>query len=419
MHDRLKTSRLMYILEAGFEYLISILVATTFLATITTELGMSDSLTGIISSIISLGCVFQLGSMFFKGKSQKRFVIILSILNQLLFMLLYVIPLISGNKQVKITVFVVVIILAYLLYNIAHPKKINWLMSLVDDSKRGSFTANKEIISLCMGILFNFCMGAVVDFFKERGEIRTAFVICAVTIFALMVIHTVTMLVAIEKPTAAPQGEKNLLKDMFAVVKDRDVQHVTILFLLWNIAIYVSIPFYGTYQIKELGFSLKLVSIITMVSNVVRILFSKVLGAYADKKSFASMIKICFAVISVGYFINMFTVPAQGKVFFTAYYMCYAIAMAGINSSLINLVFDYVPKEKRSDSLAICTSVGGVAGFLATICASPLVTYIQAKGNRFWGMSVYAQQVLSAIALVFVVACILFVTFVMQRKKEA
>lgn len=41
----LKRSRLMYIFEAALEYLISILVAGSFLATITKELGVSDSLT--------------------------------------------------------------------------------------------------------------------------------------------------------------------------------------------------------------------------------------------------------------------------------------------------------------------------------------------------------------------------------------
>ncbi len=50
----------MYIFEAGPEYLISILVAGSFLATLTRELGISDGLTGILSSIISLGCLFQL-----------------------------------------------------------------------------------------------------------------------------------------------------------------------------------------------------------------------------------------------------------------------------------------------------------------------------------------------------------------------
>ena len=53
-----KRGRFMYILEAALEYFIALLVAGSFLATLTKELGFSDSLTGILSSVISLGCLF-------------------------------------------------------------------------------------------------------------------------------------------------------------------------------------------------------------------------------------------------------------------------------------------------------------------------------------------------------------------------
>ena len=97
--------------------------------------------------------------------------------------------------------FVVLICAAYLIYNFAHPKKINWLMSLVDDSRRGAFTANKEIISLVCGMLFSFLMGAVIDRFAESGEIRTAFILSAAVIFILMLLHTLTMIFTVEKET--------------------------------------------------------------------------------------------------------------------------------------------------------------------------------------------------------------------------
>ena len=98
----IKRSKLMYILEAALEYFISILVAGSYLATLTKELGFSDSLTGILSSIISLGCLFQLLSLPLRRKRVKILVLVFSILNQLLFMLLYVIPLTSfeiANKS--------------------------------------------------------------------------------------------------------------------------------------------------------------------------------------------------------------------------------------------------------------------------------------------------------------------------------
>ena len=65
-----KRSQLMFIFQATFEYLISILVAGSFLATLTKEIGIPDSVTGVISSIISLGCVFQLLSISHQTTAQ-------------------------------------------------------------------------------------------------------------------------------------------------------------------------------------------------------------------------------------------------------------------------------------------------------------------------------------------------------------
>ena len=189
----------MYILEAGFEYLIAILVAGTFLAKITTSLGISDNLTGIISSIISLGQIFQLGSLLIKRPKVKGLVIILSVINQLLFLFLYIIPFFEFSCEIKTLIFITAIISAYLIYNVAHPKKINWFMSLIEDSKRGSFTGLKEAVSLLMGMVFTLLMGAVIDIFEAKGEIKTAFLITAITICVLTVLHTLTMLLSVEK----------------------------------------------------------------------------------------------------------------------------------------------------------------------------------------------------------------------------
>ncbi len=109
-------------MEAAFEHLFHLLVTGSFLATLTAELGMSDSLTGILSSVISLGCLFQLISVPIRPKRQKPFVLVMSVVNQVLFLLLYVIPLAGGGKTLKISLFIIAIFLAYLTYYIAHPK---------------------------------------------------------------------------------------------------------------------------------------------------------------------------------------------------------------------------------------------------------------------------------------------------------
>ncbi|MBQ7089600.1 MAG: MFS transporter, partial [Clostridia bacterium] len=216
----LKRSRVLYIIEAGLEYLISILVAGAYLAKLTESLGMSDQLTGIMSAVISLGHLFQLGSLLMRPKRVKGLVVAFSIANQLLFMSLYVIPLGSGAKSFRTVLFVAAILLAYLLYNLVHPKKTNWFMSLIDDDKRGRFTSVKEMVSLAMGVAFTFAMGAVIDHFEAKGDLQTAFIVCGITIAVLTVLHTLTMIFSVEKPIKVESGKR---KAFAAMLKDKTI----------------------------------------------------------------------------------------------------------------------------------------------------------------------------------------------------
>ncbi len=415
MNDiKIRRSRFYYIIEAALEYFISILVAGSYLATLTAELGISDGLTGVISSFISLGCLFQLLSVFLKRPRVKGIVIALSVLNQLLFLLLYLIPLAGGGKQVKIAVFMIAIFLAYLIYNSVHPLKINWLMSLCEDKKRGVFTSQKEIVSLLSGMIFSFATGTMIDHYKAKGEIETAFLLCGVTVFVLMILHTLTMLFSVEIPaeSAANGTGKNPFREMLGTLQDKTVVKVTVLFVIWHLASSSATPFYGTYLIKELGFSLQFVSILSIVYSLVRASVSTFWGKYADRNSFASMVRLCLVIAGAGFLVNVFTVPANGAVFYTIYYALYAVAMGGINSALTNLVFDYVAPDTRSNALALSQAVSGVVGFVTTLIVSGLVTHIQNGGNTLFGIPVYAQQVVSAIAFVFTMAAVLYVTLV-------
>ena len=402
-----KRSRIMYIFEATLEYFISILVADSYLATLTKELGFSDSLTGILSSVVSLGCFFQLFSLFVRQKRIKGLVLAFSILNQLLFMLLYVIPLTTFEKRTKIVFFIILIISAYLMYNFVHPKKINWLMSLIEDKQRGSFTANKEIVSLVSGMAFTFSMGMVIDYFSETGRVRLAFSFSAIVIFVLMVLHSLTMILAVEKEI--PQSPKtNFGQALKELLKNTNVKKVSIIFILYYISTHISSPFYGTYQIVELGLNLKFVSAIVICGSIFRIFVSKFWGRYADKKSFAKMIEKCFIFKGLAQLCVIFAVPATGKIMFVLYNILHGVALGGINSALINLVFDYVPIEKRADSLAITQAIAGLTGFLTTLCISPLVSYIQNNNNSILGLSIYAQQFVSIIGLAFTVFAIVY-----------
>ena len=413
-----KRGRRMYHLEAALEYLISILVAGSYLATLTKAIGLSDGLTGILSSVISLGCLFQLFSVALRPKRVKRTVVVLSVLNQLLFMLLYVIPQIRISAELKAVIFVVCIIGAYMLYYLAHPKKIAWMMSMVEEGHRGSFTANKEIISLISGMVFSFGMGVIIDRFEAVGNLRGAFILSGIVIFLLMVLHTLSMLLTPEAP-GFDRPEKEHRRNLAGFLKNKNLLHVMVVFILYYVSTYVATPFYGTYQIGELGFSLTFVSILTILSSVVRVLVSRAWGRYADRHSFAFMIEKCLLLLAAGYVCTAVAVPSNGRVTFALYFIFHGIAQGGINSALTNMIFDYVPDGERSDSLAVCQAAAGSLGFAATLSVTPLVSFIQQSGNTVVGLPLYAQQVMSGIAFLLVIVAVIYVRLFLLNKNSA
>ena len=77
-----------------------------------------------------------------------------------------------------------------------------------------------------------------------------------------------------------------------------------------------------------------------------------------------------------------------------------------------------MPYSKRADFMAVAQALAGLSGFLTTLAISPLVTYIQNSGNKFLGISVYAQQITSIIAVLLGVASVVYIIYVIIPMKR-
>ncbi|MBP3300241.1 MAG: MFS transporter [Clostridia bacterium] len=411
-------SRVMYLLEAALEYFISLLVTGAYLAKIAGPegVGLSDGTVGILSAFISLGCGFQIFALLLRNKTPvKRWVTVLHILNQGFFALVWFTPLFSLSATAKSALFIAFLLLGHVVNNLVNPAKTNWFMSLVDDHKRGVFTANKEIISLLSGFVVTFLLALVYDGLESAGKTTEALIVGGVSLTVLMILHTLTLVLSDEKPVEKTEGSS--LKALLADRKQTKVLFSVIgINVFWNMAHFISTPFFGSYQVNELGFSMTFVmTVLGLLYALVRAAFSRFFGKFADRYSFVSMLNICFAVAAVAFFVNAFTVPENGKVFFTVYYTLYAVSMAGINSAAINLIYDYVEEEHRTVALAFSQSISGIVGFLTATCGGVLVSWIQSEGFVLFGRNLYAQQVMSFLGFLGVLLTILYMNLVVRK----
>ena len=440
MNERtVRRNQFAYIIEAALEYFISLLVAGAYLSTLLKAGGFSDGDIGLITQLASVTLVAQLVSVFYKRRRFKNFCIVLHLVQQALFVFLYIVPSSPLPAWIKSTSFVVFFLLGKIVENLVSPYKLSWLMSYVPDKSRGRFTANKEIVSLAGGMLFTYAMGAMSDHYKAAGDLQTSFVICALTVTVLAVFHTVSLVAVREEKSEKREkgGGFTGFADIVATVKNKTILKLIFIDVLWHLAVGVSVSFFATYQIGELGFSMKFVAINTAAYSIVRIAFSRYFGTLADKTSWTHMITICFGVACAAFALNAFTKPLAGsldiplsflpffgkkvvfrltyaKIMYTLHYCLYGVSLAGINSGLMNIIFDFVPHEKRPAALGIKNTAAGVAAFAAAIVGRELLNAIQHDGNRFFGFELYAQQVLSALSALIILVLIFYIRRVVK-----
>lgn len=402
-NDPYRASRVCYIIEAMVENFISVLTTGAFLATLTRALGISDSLTAILSSIVSLSGLFQIITIFIAHKTPvKRWIIPLQLLAHLMLSGLYLIP-VFDVKQGAGVLFLILMIGANALKKIIAPARTNWFYSLVAPDKRGSFSSLLTAVSVIGQIFFSLGASYLLDSFIAAGNQRGAFTLLTVVIFVLIVLDIIPLFISKEKPedkvrTPSPFSS---LRTIFA---NKGYLAFVIITTVHAVATGITVPFLSTYQINELSFSLSFISLIDVLVNVIWIAALVFFGSMSKKRSYAYIRRLSafFHVLSFGTLI--FTNASNGAVLFIIYRIFMIIQQSAEAVTTRGLIFDLSSPETRTNALAIQTMLTGVVSFITTLITTPIFNRLQEKPAALFGVQMYAQQVLAIATFAIVIA---------------
>ncbi len=413
-----KRTRLLYKLECTFEYFVALLVADSFLARLLSRIGMSDVATGVVSSFISLTFLFQLLAVPVVRKitNTKRFAVTIHLGGQLCFMLLYLVPFISVPNEAKQFVAVVMILVAYFGNYFVNSIIYRWGNSFVDPKHLASFSSSKELLSLLSGITVQLLAGVIIDRFVDTGNIEGSFIFCAVSIFVFAASDFVCLLMMKKEKAAVPDvahaGFGEVIRN---TVGRRSFRSVVLLSCLVKSSIYASVGFLGIYKIKELALTMTSTQIINIICLLGRSAISIPFGKYTDRTSYRNGAETGILIMIAGYIFLMFVSPGT-RWLIIAYSMMYHISLAGTNSNLLNLTYDYVDRKYFAEAFAIKNAAAGLCGFLVSVACGSLLAHIQENGNVFLGIHVYGQQVLATISAIIGVMAFLYSKLILSKQ---
>lgn len=414
-----KRSRGAYMAQCTVEYFVSLLVTDAFLSKLLTSIGIKDSLVGIISSFITLAFVIQFMSIFLVRikVSTKKLVMLFDTMSIFFFMFLYVIPFISVDQTIKTILVVVSVLMAYIGKYLILSLCFKWANSYVEPSKRASYSAVKEMISLFSGMVFTAAIGYIIDKFESIGNLNGAFLFIASAILILNICNF-TCLAMIKKEDASEHAgdTQPLSVIMKKTVGNKNFRSIIILTVLWDVARYFTVGFLGVFKTKDLMLSVFAVQLINILSNFARMAITKPFGRYSDKHSYAKGFKLALYLAGSAFFINIFTTQSTWFLIIL-YTLLYNCCIAGTNQNSFNITYSYVDSKYITQAMAIKNCIGGLFGFGASMLGGKILDIVQANNNTVLGIHVYGQQILSAISFVTVVVTIIYIKKVIEKQK--
>ena len=178
----------------------------------------------------------------------------------------------------------------------------------------------------------------------------------------------------------------------------------------------IIVPFLGTYQINELGFSMTFISIRGTVMSFLSIGSYYVIGKYSLRTTHSNLLQLSHILYAVAFFFIIISSGRIGIVTYTAYTAIVTVAGATRNLSSVNLIYELSPPEYRTAAITINTMVTGLVSFITTICVSPLVNYVQSLNNSILGIELYAQQLLATISVFIIIVVIVYYKLICKKQ---
>lgn len=413
-----KHSRNSYNFQCAFEYFINFLVSDAYLAKVLSEIGINDSIIGIISSIMSLALLFQLVSVFAvsKIKNVKRTIIFFNSFAQLLFIFLYLIPSIRLSVVSLTALALLTRLTAYASMYFVSNIHYKWSNSFVSPEKRASFSAFKEMVSLFLGILVSLAAGLMFDHFENKGAVKTAFIVAFIgtSIFALC---NFICLLNISKPEVPVATKTFSFEELYnKTLANKDFRSVIIMTSFFSVATSMTNGFMGTFKTNDLLFSVGAVQIMNIIGCLFRLFVSMPFGKYSDKYSYAKGMKLGIIIQMISFLFVVFCTPSC-RWFIVVYTILSMIGQAGTNQNSFSIIYSYVDSEYFVQAISIKNSINGIVGFFSSLIGSRILYNIQNNDNKFLCFNIYGQQLLAFVSVILMSFCIIYISKVIEKQK--
>lgn len=413
-----RVSRISYYALCAFNYISALMLADVFLVDVLQYAGFDDGTIGIINSATGFVSFVQILLLFVGHKIRRRKTAILFgyVGMAAMFVLAHVFALMPIELPVRQVLIVACLLLGKLTVSFASPMLDSFKYSFVSYKERGAVTATNNTVSLATATVFTLAIGKVRDLYRESGNVEQGLGVTAIFLGVVTLLTAISIaLMRGSSEEASSSKPATGIKDILEhTLGSRSFLYMLLFYIVWLTASTITNSFLGVYKLNELQFSIGTVQIINTASNIVAMLLARPFGKLADKKTHSLCLKYALMAHVVAFAVCALTAPETAWLAFV-HAMISGIASIVLTSCFYNMLLELIGPTYYMYGLALISCISNLCSFAISFLAAWLLKWIQSTGNSLFGMTIYAQQILSVASAVMTLGLLGFAHFVLTR----
>ena len=258
----------------------------------------------------------------------------------------------------------------------------SWIRDLIPGENRGKVLGKRNLyVSLSTLVVF-YIYSELIDNLHKSGYIL---------ISILGILGTVPSFYYMEKLSDVPIKRVGALAALKNVLQDENFIKLSMFYAFWNFATIFTSPFFMYHLIKNLHVSFRYISVYTISSSLIAMLFYRVFGNISDEVGHKSVAHFGISIVSITPILWLFM---NSKTYH--YLLLVDATITGIGWSAINLSMITLPMEVASGTqsayFSIYTSFGGVGGLIGSLLGGIVGKALSAYHWQRFGMDFYGLQ---------------------------
>jgi len=345
-----------------------------FLVAFALLLGASNTVIGLLAAIGPLTQILQIPTIFLVESValRKALVVASSFLSRLAWPVVAALPWLVAADQ-RIAALLVCLIAYFALGTVSSCAFNSWMRDLVPKEEMGRYFSKRLAVMTAVGAVLTIAAGFWIEWGTKRfaGEFVGYSVLFLVgAVFGILGVYFLSRIPEPRMRVEPAAGVFSVLAEPFRMSNFRQL----LVFLgSWNFAINLAAPFFVVYMITRLQMSMPLVLALSVLSQVVNVVFLRLWGRLADRFSNKSVLGVSgpLFVLSI-LFWPFLTLPDKHVLTLPLLVLIHALAgmsTAGVTLCSGNIALKLAPQGRATSFLAVNSLVNGVAATVAPIIA--------------------------------------------------